>query len=541
MNAQNSIIKGLMAACYEQPIRLTFPIDEIVSDCLATIACQTAIYLRDQHGYDGLDSWDMRQYLSNDDYIGKKLVTRKGKLVKRLAKFVKENTGVELDNNFLGVLGSIISRSNPTSVNYFVDVTHRYNWGDGMFGKSDSCYWGQFAASRDTLEADPDTLCLRYYDDMYDTYGIGRCWIVRVPDNDNAVVLFNSYGIPIDTSALIVSTLLGGGYQTKKVELGNYETCIPYINGENNETGTSGKGRVLWLDGTPEPDDYIYMRLEVVHGDYEDAHEHRRRCNNCNSQVRENDAYVDDYGTWYCSDCHDELFSYCDACGDYWLNNDDMHQAHGGRYDGEYICESCLESHSYHKCEHCSEWHSEGVETDEEEFYCSDCADNNTFVCAECEHTHNNSDGTEVDGTLLCSECAHERDGLSKCAGCGEWKTDVEKLNDRIVQYCPECLPSRCWQCSSCGGWYYYQTAHTDVLGNPHCVDCWPNVDDGLKAFTHDGYMRSLDTRYDDNFQSSLEANYALPMPESVPSAWQRFTAILSDPNNQSLITLIRE
>lgn len=80
-------------------------------------------------------------------------VNKKGKLLKRFAKWYKSEYDEEISNGQMGILGDILQyHIQESGKPMFVDFTDIFDWEDGQFGKSGSCYWGLYSESIPTLQ-----------------------------------------------------------------------------------------------------------------------------------------------------------------------------------------------------------------------------------------------------------------------------------------------------------------------------------------------------------------------------------------------------
>ena len=91
-----------------------------------------------------------------------------------------------------------------------------------------------------------------------------------------------------------------------------------------------------------------------------------------------------------------------------------------------------------HKCEELFE-KSDGIKSEDGDWYCEDCYYDNYFHCAHCDCEQNIDDGLVYDGDRYCSECFYERFGL--CDGCSaSFRQDDLRYSEEDDQYyCSEC------------------------------------------------------------------------------------------------------
>lgn len=156
------------------------------------------------------------------------------------------------------------------------------------------------------------------------------------------------------------------------------------------------------------------------------------QCVNCNDSnykeyMREYENELNDY---YCNDCFNSLFSFCDTCEetiptdealvntktgevgcsecsalcaycDQPFKKDDMQE-----YQGDLYCDDCF-SEEFYFCEGCEEVvPKDDIKYTENAIYCESCFDENFAVCYECSETINKEDAFfDADGDAYCEEC----------------------------------------------------------------------------------------------------------------------------------------
>ena len=103
-------------------------------------------------------------------------------------------------------------------------------------------------------------------------------------------------------------------------------------------------------------------------------------CTHCGARIYGDDIYWVE-GRWeehpYCEDC----VTYCDECNEYRPNEEVQ------EIDGRYVCDHCIDySDNYYVCDACGEVHHIDymVWTENEDKYCEDCAETETFTCETC-------------------------------------------------------------------------------------------------------------------------------------------------------------
>ena len=135
--------------------------------------------------------------------------------------------------------------------------------------------------------------------------------------------------------------------------------------------------------------------------------EYRVHCEYCGVGLDEDDAYYDEEGNAYCSDCWNEHFTMCDCCGEWFRNEDVTETQHG-----EFVCDRCRDRH-YVQCCECGEWvpEDDAIYDVDGNWYCEDCAEDNLTRCDDCGEYYHNDDITTflhpVHGFVmdLCPDC----------------------------------------------------------------------------------------------------------------------------------------
>jgi hypothetical protein len=139
-------------------------------------------------------------------------------------------------------------------------------------------------------------------------------------------------------------------------------------------------------------------------------------CANCGFILRDDEAFWYD-GDAFCEDCWNDLFSFCDNCGEYYPRE---YIARGP--DGNFYCEACLDS-LFSRCENCDEYFSRDDlwEGPDHRYYCKSCFLSVFSPCDICDEYHDNADLIEYCGIRICHECFRKlfAIGISQCDNCG--------------------------------------------------------------------------------------------------------------------------
>ena len=151
----------------------------------------------------------------------------------------------------------------------------------------------------------------------------------------------------------------------------------------------------------------IYEGLcESTNGQLEDGYQ----CCNCGEYVGEDDAYSMD-GDYYCSDCYDELFTYCEDCNNHY-SNENFTWIEGMN---KYVCDECLTE--YYRCDDCGEWFTDTYSVDNgEKYVCGDCLDKYT-QCDECGEHYEDTIYIDELSQTLCEDCENKLLVVKDCKG----------------------------------------------------------------------------------------------------------------------------
>lgn len=233
-----------------------------------------------------------------------------GNFPKRVAKWFYQTQQIKIPPDRMSVIGNIASENTRKEPRvYFCDFTQKFDWNDGDFGDSGSCYWGGRAGARQML-SDHDAWAIRFYKD--DTYeeGIGRSWVVpwRIK-GEKVLIAFNGYG-PCDLGLLgqvrVLSCHFNHAYY-KRIELDNEGSSggMLHINGDNHGIG------------------YILGEACIVAGvNHVDFHwDEPVRCRNCGEFLSEDESFSLNDGT-FCESCYHDRTFYCENCNETYPNED---------------------------------------------------------------------------------------------------------------------------------------------------------------------------------------------------------------------------
>lgn len=330
--------------------------------------------------YCPLDSNLSIDYIINT--IGHESNRPDGRFTKRFSKCVFDKWGVKLPKEIITQIGNCYNQFRLNNKPYNIKVTNDLSWKDGQYGKKDSCWWGCYTNSRDTLYHYGGYGLLFYptNDKTHDdSDGIGRAWVY--PIDDDQLIIFNVYGVEGRVAAAVLSKLLEDNTD-KKWKYGNRklkntdDDDYPYINGDNGHNSSGGAKGFVVYSGDVAPPSTIEFTMHRKSGYFFTTVE----CSNCENRIDEDNTCIARNGRIYCNDCYDELFTSCEHCGEEIRRNDTYF------FDdavGDY-CESCRDAIEAYGCSNCGKhfMNNSGMITDvNDETWCPVCARRNLEHC----------------------------------------------------------------------------------------------------------------------------------------------------------------
>lgn len=253
-----------------------------------------------------------------------------GSLAKRLSKWVKNITGVNLTGQDLTKIANIAQLNHLGPEGYVFDFWNKIDWNPGAFGEKDnSCWWGSMAGARKML-TDNGGLAMRFYKDGQ---GYARAWVVPHTPRPDMLTVFNGYGFADGyNSTSIIARVLADWLKLSygKIELINEDNRSPtfYIN--------DNRGYVI---GLPEN---IY---DFESYDYHFHDPAARYCSECHLIDRHCESIE---GAFYCQSCIGMLFERCSICFN--LYHKGLLQPFGTR--DKMICPYCSVQ-NYWECPDC--------------------------------------------------------------------------------------------------------------------------------------------------------------------------------------------
>lgn len=317
---------------------------------------------------------------------GRERVNRNGKMTKRIKRNMRRIYDISLEDKLIQDIGNIMNAYSLSARNYIVEHTDDFEGTAGRFGDSDSCFQdgGCYDNHREAME---DSFCASVFR-VYKENGsrLGRAWVYHA--HDNAIVLFNGYGIALDKIALLASKL--GDQEPRAVTFTsdiyvNTSSCYA-IGGEATHYNMSldipseyGYCPIcdseLYEDGRYYTEEHGDICRGCFHEDYYECDECSENHHNENNPSRT----VYSYASWHsrtheqvvCPWCADNYYTLCGGgCGEYHRDRD----MYGTSYDG-LVCRSCYDD-KYSKCCQCDTiLENDEIELDSEfdDFYCDGC------------------------------------------------------------------------------------------------------------------------------------------------------------------------
>lgn len=226
----------------------------------------------------------------------------RGKLPNRLGALLKKEWGIKLTSEQRTAIGNIARMYTLPNTEYTFDFVDSFNWEDGDFGDSGSCFWGDNYLARNVLEEE-GALAIRFYDESLADYngvcpGSGRAWIYQL--DRETWVLFNAYGVETRPAARVLTTYLtqSTDKQWECKDLGDLMVSgqragLVYLN---------DNPQVIFVSGSGPPDEVDLDWARYV------------ECDSCEMWTLEEDLY-DVSDERLCYSCS-EQYTECYRCGE---------------------------------------------------------------------------------------------------------------------------------------------------------------------------------------------------------------------------------
>ncbi len=271
------------------------------------------------------------------------------RLARRVARAVHKVTGVVLDADLLQRIGQLAAAERNLIVT--CDVTDRFDWVDGDFADTDSCFWRGWVNARAISLPKLGARALRFYADRDKAVGNGRCWILPLPLDSKGrqeFVTFNYTGAAADierTKAVTLAYLrdaLGGqwyAHNLPRLDISNLFVSLfsPVLYSQKAKRTARWKGIVL--DNSWEN----RSTLPIPDWAHDAISQPQFVCTVCYDPIGKGDMHIVN-GARYCNYCYGEVFDQCTLCGA------DMHHASAVEawITPDYIrlvCPTCAKTH----------------------------------------------------------------------------------------------------------------------------------------------------------------------------------------------------
>lgn len=179
-----------------------------------------------------------------------------------------------------------------------------------------------------------------------------------------------------------------------------------------------------------------------------------------------------------CLDCSEEKSFMCEECGVRYINANRAQL----KFNGKVLCNSCFDELTT-VCDFCGKVIDINNAVYVDDFsesvlvkhrnkdvicLCEVCAEQNTFICKNCEHRKLNSDIMNSKfipaSELICKDCV---EFWAKCDRCGETIMGDDVIQLGNYTYCPECYDRFLMHCPYCNDAFVPNDESQDV-----CPDC---------------------------------------------------------------------
>lgn len=369
--------------------------------------------------------------------VSPEVLNKYGKYSVRLKKILKQQYKIKslTENDYCKISTLFGDWKERTKLRF--EFARKFDWEDGDFGDEGSCFWGDRAAGRDTLEY-YNALAIKFYkiDSDGDLNGVGRAWIARINERDKvdgAMVMFNRYGVPrcMDDIKLALKCV-DKDFVFKHVSLENKGTTHGklYINGD--------AVAISYEEFSPG---FVDLNYTIQYGVYNER-SCEYTCSWCGDGCDEDDmVWVGDDGL--CGNCADEHTIYCECC------NETHYRQHSVELAGNegYVCNDCRDRYNYMECSGCGcyERPSDTTDTTNGDIFCSYCADG-IETCDQCnfaidtnnDTVHNVESEDARLNAVLCDSCFDEYTFECKKCEIAFYDPNKEHSNNDVCEGCKE-------------------------------------------------------------------------------------------------------
>lgn len=367
---------------------------------------------------------------------------RVGKAIRRSLK-AKD---IALDDTTISNMGEYMARTEVPDCWKTYGFREEIDWDDGDFGDDGSCYWGDYASARTSLECDPQFHAMTFWNEH--GYGSGRAWIL---ERSGIYWIFNGYcdewiSNVSASAAAILAVHLTEATQRLHVALHCYIQSPPFMY-INSNSGYAILPADMAIPPQHLPEEYGFTKeyrckVNIRDVEFVQCDDDSATCEWCGDSIYREDGYWVEDCEYVCEDCSNQYTHYCDICHTY-HHNDNCTLVNTGGGDNEWMCGKRMEREGVFVCEECNEmyidnqWHVIGEDTnvcedcfesmdvkqcvccdeyhetdtmhatkDETEYICQHCKDSNVFICCQCDHIIANKWlVTHTDGNEYCDDC----------------------------------------------------------------------------------------------------------------------------------------
>jgi len=195
----------------------------------------------------------------------------RGKLSKRIKKYIKQKYNINLTTKDMGKIGSIIDNYSLLE-NFIIIFTDYFNWNPGDYNDYNSCFWTYNSPARKLMKKHGVYAAL-----LHDKNGkgIGRTWIYDY-DSETSII-FNAYGVTLEKIAnvLLETSLFSNPVNFIKLTNEGTSKGLIYINYGGIIIGPSAT-KIKKFDLKIDTSKYIkceYCGNYVDKNEYYDMHE----------------------------------------------------------------------------------------------------------------------------------------------------------------------------------------------------------------------------------------------------------------------------
>ena len=201
------------------------------------------------------------------------------------------------------------------------------------------------------------------------------------------------------------------------------------------------------------------------------------QCSECGESVPVNEVTeIDD--KQLCWDCYRDTYSTCDHCGAR-VPFGTLEEVHTAVGEIQYWCSDCVDNETF-TCDDCEQIWANGHshETENGKTVCDKCREENYVRCSQCGAIVHKDDVYSDNHGYYCEQCYFDTHSL--CDHCGEsvHEDDLEAVMSRngwdygTEEWCSDCIRRDAVRCYECGHLADDSIVEYDASDNPICPDC---------------------------------------------------------------------